>query len=47
VDAAQLINFGMDLTPLIENTSIDPMEFALAHIRRFEDDVRARLTKLS
>ncbi|MBI4890096.1 MAG: PIG-L family deacetylase [Acidobacteria bacterium] len=47
VDAAQLINFGMDLTPLINNTELDPLEFATSHIRAFEQDVRARFAKLS
>jgi LmbE family N-acetylglucosaminyl deacetylase len=47
VDAAEMLNFGMDLTALIENDGLDPLEYALAHIRRFEDEVRERLTRLS
>jgi LmbE family N-acetylglucosaminyl deacetylase len=47
VDAAELLNFGMDLTPLLENDTLDPLEFAVQHIRRFEQEVRDRLTKLS
>jgi len=47
VDAAQLINFGMDLTPLVNDASIDPLEYACCHIQRFEKDVRARIGKLS
>lgn len=46
VDAAELINFGMDLTPLIENDALDPLEYAVSHIRGFEADVRERLGKL-
>ncbi|MBI5283193.1 MAG: PIG-L family deacetylase [Candidatus Solibacter usitatus] len=46
VDAAGQINFGMDLTPLLEDDSIHPLDFAAAHIRRFEQDVRERLSKL-
>jgi len=47
VDAAQNINFGMDLTPLLADDSLDPLEYALAHIGRFAEDVKARLKKLS
>jgi LmbE family N-acetylglucosaminyl deacetylase len=47
VDAAQMLNFGMDLTPLIENPKLDPIEFTQEHIRRFASEVSARLGKLS
>jgi LmbE family N-acetylglucosaminyl deacetylase len=47
VDAAQLINFGMDLTPLVIDTGIDPIEFACEHVRRLERDVRERISKLA
>jgi hypothetical protein len=47
VDAAQMLNFGMDMTPLIEDTSLDVNEYAQQHIRRFADEVSARLDKLS
>jgi LmbE family N-acetylglucosaminyl deacetylase len=47
VDAAQLINFGMDLTPLVADDSIDPVEFACEHVRRLEQDVRDRMARLS
>ena len=46
VDTAKMINFGMDLTPLIEEPSLDPGEFVQEHISRFADEVRARFTKL-
>ncbi len=46
VDAAQAIIFGMDLTPLVTDTSIDPLEFAVSHIREFEEEVRGRFAKL-
>lgn len=46
VDAAQLINFGMDLTPLVNDGAIDPVEFACEHVRRLERDVRERMSKL-
>ncbi len=47
VDAAQMINFGVDLTPLIQNDKLDPVEFIGGFIRRFAEDVRARLKKFS
>jgi LmbE family N-acetylglucosaminyl deacetylase len=47
VDAAQMLNFGMDLTPLIKDTSLDVNQYAQEHIRRFADEVSARLGKLS
>ncbi len=47
VDAAQSMNFGMDLTPLVIDTSLDPLEFACSHIRRFEKDVQERIAGLS
>ncbi len=46
VDQAQAIIFGMDLTPLITDDSIDPLDFALTHIREFEQEVAARFAKL-
>lgn len=47
VDAAQLINFGMDLTPLIQNDKLDPTQYVLGFVQRFSDDVRARLKKFA
>ncbi|MBI3666550.1 MAG: PIG-L family deacetylase [Acidobacteria bacterium] len=46
VDAARMINFGMDLTPLIAEPSLDINEFLQQHIRRFAADVSSRLAKL-
>ena len=46
VDTAQMINFGMDLTPLITDASLDPGEFVQEHIRRFASEVSARVAKL-
>jgi len=43
VDASQLINFGMDLTPLIEDDSLDVTAYVLAHVERFAADVRQSL----
>ncbi len=46
VDAAQMINFGMDLTALARDPDIDPVEFACDHARRLEKDIRERIGKL-
>jgi LmbE family N-acetylglucosaminyl deacetylase len=45
VDAAQMINFGMDLTPLIHDEKLDPAEFIGGFVKRFADDVNARVKK--
>jgi LmbE family N-acetylglucosaminyl deacetylase len=46
VDTAQMISFGMDLTPLIADAGLDPGEFVQEHIRRFSIEVSARVAKL-
>lgn len=46
VDAADLISFGMDLTPLIQDASLDPLEYAVSQVRGFEAEVRDRVSKL-
>ncbi|MCE5310679.1 MAG: PIG-L family deacetylase [Acidobacteriales bacterium] len=47
VDTAEMLNFGMDLTPLVRDASIKPADFLEQHIRRFSAEVNARLAKLS
>jgi hypothetical protein len=47
VDAAQMLNFGMDLTPLVENDDLDPTVYVEGYINRFLDEVRSRISKLS
>jgi LmbE family N-acetylglucosaminyl deacetylase len=47
VDAAQMINFGVDLTPLIHNDKLDPAEYIGGFVKRFADDVNARVKKFS
>lgn len=44
-DAATQIIFGMDLTPLITNESLDIIDYVCAYIDRFQQDVRAKLSK--
>ncbi len=45
VDAAQMINFGMDLTPLVEDATLDIAGFVEERIARFSADVSARIGK--
>ena len=45
VDAAQMINFGVDLTPLIENEKLDPAEYIGGFVKRFAEDVNSRVKK--
>ena len=42
-DKAIQVIHGMDLTPLILDDSLDPVEFACGFIRRFEEEVRSAL----
>ena len=39
--------FAMDMTPLVEDPSLDLFEFVSSYIKRFADDVGARIKKLS
>jgi len=45
VDSAQMINFGMDLTPLIANDKLDPAEYMAGFVQRLADDVNRRVKK--
>lgn len=44
-DQAKLLEYVMDLTPLIQDRALDPVEFIERHLERFANDVRARLKK--
>ncbi|MCS7315689.1 MAG: PIG-L family deacetylase [Bryobacterales bacterium] len=46
VDVAQSVSFAMDLTPLIEDDALDPHDYVQGFIRRFAEDVSARVKKL-
>lgn len=46
-DAATSIIFGIDLTPLITDTTLSPQDYVAGFIQRFADDVSARLAKFS
>jgi len=41
------MTFAMNLTPLIEDPELDVERYVMDHIRRFQDDVAARLRKFS
>lgn len=45
-DKTDQLNFGMDLTPLVQNDKLDPMDYVLTYIDRFKNDVRERIGKL-
>jgi LmbE family N-acetylglucosaminyl deacetylase len=47
VDASQMMIFAMNLTPLIENDSLDVGEYVQAHIHRLAEDVDRRVRKYS
>lgn len=47
VDSAQMINFGVDLTPLIQDEKLDPAEYIAGFVRRFAEDVNARVKKFA
>jgi LmbE family N-acetylglucosaminyl deacetylase len=47
VDAAESVNFGMDLTALIQNPQLDPGEYAETLIQRFAEDVSRRIERFS
>jgi LmbE family N-acetylglucosaminyl deacetylase len=46
-DATSLLNFAMDMTPLVNDLSIDPADFVNGLIGRFQDEVSSRLKKLT
>ena len=45
-DAAALLNYAMDLTPLVVDPSIDPATFVAGFIDRFRSDVLDRLGRV-
>jgi LmbE family N-acetylglucosaminyl deacetylase len=47
VDAAQMINFALDLTPLIQNEKLDPAEYVTGFIQRFAEDVKGKIAKFA
>jgi LmbE family N-acetylglucosaminyl deacetylase len=47
VDNATGLSFGMDMTPLVADPSLDPAEFVLRYIQGFADEVRDRVGRMS
>jgi len=47
VDEAEGLIFGIDLTPLIEDDSLDPLKYITGYIDRFTNEVTERLNKLA
>jgi LmbE family N-acetylglucosaminyl deacetylase len=47
VDTSLGVSYGMDLTPLVSDPSLDPVKFTLDFIRRFSDDVADRFLRIS
>lgn len=45
-DQATALSFAMDLTPLVQDEMLSPLDFALKHVDRFRSDVAARLKQL-
>jgi len=45
-DVTTGLNFGVDLTPLVQNTALDPLEYIQGFIERFAQDVRDRFGRL-
>lgn len=45
-DAAQMVGFAMNMSPLIRNDSLDPVKYALGHIDRFKQEVNETLRKV-
>lgn len=46
VDAAQSVNFAMDLTPLVMDDTLEPGAHVAAHMDRFQREVLASLERL-
>ena len=47
LDSTTALNYAMDLTPLIEDSSLDLTDYITGYIDRFKKDVADRLTKVS
>lgn len=47
VDQTLGLSYGMNLTPLTQDDSLEPKAFILAQIQKFAEDVAARVNKMS
>jgi len=46
-DETEGLTFAMDLTPLLEDPTVEPTDYVASFIQRFTDDVNDRVRKLS
>jgi hypothetical protein len=46
VDRATALSWAMDLTPLVADDRLSPLDFVLQHVERLRTDVTTRLRKL-
>ncbi len=46
VDTSQGVSYGMDLSPLIIDTELDPVEFTQSFIQRFAADIADRFKRM-
>lgn len=46
VDVSQMLNFAMDLTPLINDPTLRPSEFVHGYVQRFWEEISARIGKV-
>ncbi len=44
-DATTRVIYAMDLTPLILDEALDPVDFTLGYVRRLENDIRDKVTR--
>ncbi|MCB1225481.1 MAG: PIG-L family deacetylase [Verrucomicrobiales bacterium] len=44
-DETSLLTFAMDLTPLTQDDTLDPTEFAVGFVERLAEDVRSRMQR--
>ena len=47
VDAATGLSFALDITPLMSDSSMQPLNYINGFIRRFEKDINDRITRMS
>jgi hypothetical protein len=47
VDGARAVTWAMDLTPLVRDETLDPVEFTLGHVDRLRADVAERLRRFA
>lgn len=45
-DKLQAITWAMDLTPLVQNDSLSPLDFVLNHVERLRSDIANRLKQM-